>query len=263
MSHPLLELEHRYGKNYHILNDPFLSTLLALLCSRETRQPLLTDLIKRLYQSLLLYVIGREFPCKNNRVKTRMFRMHKEAVLREKMTDFGIKVVTVDLARAGIVPSQLCYDFLNHFFKPQRVRQDHAYIQRMVNHMGQVTGSHIGGYKIGGPVHDAIVLLPDPMGATGASICETVALYKNKILGKPLKFIALHLIITPEYLKKVKKEHSDLIVYALRLDRGLSSKKILRSAPGTYWHQEKGLNQNHYIVPGAGGLGELLNNSFV
>ena len=26
---------------------------------------------------------------------------------------------------------------------------------------------------------------------------------------------------------------------------------------------EKGLNQNQYIIPGAGGVGELLNNSFV
>ena len=69
--------------------------------------------------------------------------------------------------------------------------------------------------------------------------------------------------MTPEYLKTVKKEHPDLRVYALRLDRGLSSKRILKTTPGTYWDQEKGLNQFQYIVPGAGGLGELLNNAFV
>ena len=30
-----------------------------------------------------------------------------------------------------------------------------------------------------------------------------------------------------------------------------------------FLNEEKGLNDHQYIVPGAGGLGELLNNSFV
>ena len=32
---------------------------------------------------------------------------------------------------------------------------------------------------------------------------------------------------------------------------------------GTFWDKEKGLNEYQYIVPGAGGLGEILNNAFV
>jgi hypothetical protein len=54
-----------------------------------------------------------------------------------------------------------------------------------------------------------------------------------------------------------------LIVYALRLDRGLSSDRALASVPGKYWDEERGLNDTQYIVPGAGGVGELLNNAWV
>ena len=52
-------------------------------------------------------------------------------------------------------------------------------------------------------------------------------------------------------------------VYALRLDRGLSDDDVLQTVPGTYWDRERGLTDHQYIVPGGGGLGEVLNNSFV
>lgn len=257
------QINHRYGKNYHILSDGFLSSLLALLCSKNTEQPLITDLIKLLYQALLMRIVSLEFPQKKEVIETRMSSQHKEAFLKDTFIDFNTRVVTVNLARAGIVPSQLCYEFLNHILKPKFVRQDHIYIARDVAAKGNVTGSSISGYKIGGNIDKAMVLFPDPMGATGGSICATIKLYKQKNLGKPLKWIALHLIVTPEYLRTVKKEHPDLLVYGLRLDRGLSSSKILKTVPGTYWDQERGLNDYQYIVPGAGGLGEILNNAFV
>ena len=75
--------------------------------------------------------------------------------------------------------------------------------------------------------------------------------------------IAIHLIITPEYIKRIKQEQPELIIYAMRLDRGLSSEKVLNTIPGTFWDEEKGLNERQYIVPGAGGFGEICNNSFV
>ncbi len=64
-------------------------------------------------------------------------------------------------------------------------------------------------------------------------------------------------------MKKVTEAHSDAIIFAARLDRGFSSEKALNSPPGKHWDEEKGLNEKQYIVPGAGGVGELINNSFV
>jgi uracil phosphoribosyltransferase len=73
----------------------------------------------------------------------------------------------------------------------------------------------------------------------------------------------MHLIVTPEYVKNVFKEHPETIIYALRLDRGLSAKDVLSSPPGKRWDQEVGLDERQYIVPGAGGVGEILNNAWV
>ena len=87
--------------------------------------------------------------------------------------------------------------------------------------------------------------------------------YREAVGGKPAKVIATHLIITPEYLRHVRQHHPEVIVYALRLDRGLSSPAVLATVPGERWDEERGLTDHHYIVPGAGGLGEVMNNSYV
>ena len=73
----------------------------------------------------------------------------------------------------------------------------------------------------------------------------------------------MHLIVTPEFIRNVLEEHPDTCIYALRLDRGLSPAKVLATVPGTHWDEERGLDEHQYIVPGAGGVGEILNNAWV
>ena len=57
-------------------------------------------------------------------------------------------------------------------------------------------------------------------------------------------------------------EAPDLIVYAFRVDRGASSAKAKAAIPGEFLDEESGLTDIQYIVPGLGGLGELINNSY-
>jgi uracil phosphoribosyltransferase len=71
----------------------------------------------------------------------------------------------------------------------------------------------------------------------------------------------MHLIVTPEYLWRMRSNHPEVVIYAIRLDRGLSNRTVLRCPPGERWAEERGLNDRHYIVPGGGGFGELLNNA--
>ena len=71
------------------------------------------------------------------------------------------------------------------------------------------------------------------------------------------------LMATPESIRRVTAMHSGVRLYAGRLDRGLSSERALAAEPGAYPGEERGLNDVHYIVPGAGGMGELLTNSWV
>jgi uracil phosphoribosyltransferase len=116
------------------------------------------------------------------------------------------------------------------------------------------------GNKVGGSVEDAIVLFPDPMGATGSSLLEAINFYKRE--AKARKLISLHLVVSPEFIKKMKAEAPDLIVYAFRVDRGASSAKAKDAIPGEFLDEESGLTDIQYIVPGLGGLGELINNSY-
>lgn len=259
--HQLSETEHRYGKNVHILSDPFLLSHLAQLCSEKTSQPVINELVTTLYSSMLKTVVNQEFPLKPAAIRTRMAAYHPEAVYQGPIIDPETPVVTVNLARAGTLPSHVCYTALNYFMNPSQVRQDHISIGRTTDEQEKVTGSKVSGHKIGGSVDDSIVLFPDPMGATGGTLVEAIELFKRR--GKALKYIALHCIVTPEYLKKVQSHHPDAVIYAIRLDRGLSPKDVLDTIPGTHWDRERGLNDKHYIVPGGGGFGEILNNAYV
>jgi uracil phosphoribosyltransferase len=261
VEYKLSELEHRYGPNFHLMSDPFLLSHLARLCAEDTVQPVINELVTTLYSSLLKIVVNREFPTRPAQIRTRMAQYHPEAVFQGPIIDPDIPVVSVNLARAGTLPSHICYTALNYFMDPRKVRQDHISIGRTTDEQEQVTGSRVSGHKIGGGVDGSIVLFPDPMGATGGTLVEAVDLFKAR--GKARKYIALHCIVTPEYLKKVLSKHPDLIIYAVRLDRGLSTKDVLDTVPGTHWDRERGLNDKHYIVPGGGGFGEIMNNAYV
>lgn len=256
------EIPHSYGPNVHILSSPLMLTLLAKLGSPVTEQPQINHLVSMLYHHLLDQVIDTQFPRVHASIETRMKASHPEGIYEGEILNPLSKAVIVDLARAGTYPSHICYEKLNYLLRPNGVRQDHFYVARVSDEQGKVTGVNISGSKIGGDVDEAIVLLPDPMGATGGTIVEVYNHYKNHVGGSPKMIVAMHLIITPEYIERVTKSCPDLKIFALRLDRGLSAPEVLQEQPGKLWDKEKGLNSIQYIVPGAGGLGEILNNSY-
>jgi uracil phosphoribosyltransferase len=257
------EIEHRYGPNVHLLDDPLAYTLLARLCSHETVQPEVGRLLRFLYEKLAECVLAAEFPRARIDVPTRMVTSSPQAVVRGAGIAPHTKVVTVGIARAGTMPSQVVYDLLNDLLDPAGVRQDHLFMSRATDAQGRVTGATWHDAKIGRDVEGRVLLFPDPMGATGSSLVSALDHYKTRLEGKPAACIAMHLIVTPEYLKRVLKAHPDTLVYALRLDRGLSAEEILATVPGTRWDEEQGLDGHQYIVPGAGGVGEILNNAWV
>ncbi len=257
------EIEHRYGSNVHILANPYLLSQLALLCAKETIQPAINRLVVDIYGRLLEDVMNAEFPRVVVDVPTRMVDVTPAGVFHGEVLDRSARAVTVNIARAGAIPSQTVYDLLNVALDSRRVRQDHIIMSRMLGANEEVVGAGIGGMKIGGDVEDAFLLFPDPMGATGSSLSEAIQTYKKKVPGKPRRIINIHLIVTPEYLRRMTKEHPDVVVYAVRLDRGLSSPDVMATVPGARWDEERGLTDHQYIVPGGGGFGEIMNNAYV
>ena len=257
------QIEHHYPEQVTLLSSHYLSSLVTQLSQPETRQPYFNELVKEIYRQMLEIIMNHQWPTLNTEVATRMTSLHPEQRLLAQVFDPKQKAVCVDVARAGMLPSQVFFDHLNWLVDPDGVRQDHVYAARLTNEKGEVTQTHLSDSKIGGDIQDQFVFLPDPMGATGLSLCEVIDHYKKNVDGQPKKFIAVHMIVTPEYIRQVTNQHPDVQIYAARLDRGLSSSDALKLAPGQLWEQEKGLNDSQYIVPGAGGVGELINNAFV
>ena len=255
------EVEHTYGDNIHILKDPVAWTYLAHLGHPNTVQPEFTEMIRILYRQMLHVVMAHEFPKTDQVFDTRMLSVTPEGRWHGMTIDPASKVVTVDLARAGMVPSQVCFEVLHRVLPNSHIRQDHIVMNRATDAQQKVTGADVFGQKVGGPIENRILLFPDPMGATGSSICQAIDTYKNSGLGTPSKIIALHMILTPEYIRTIQDRHPDLQVYGFRLDRGLSPPEVKETMAGTHWEQERGLNDVHYIIPGGGGFGELLNNA--
>ena len=257
------EIEHRYGPDVHILANPYLLSQLAQLCAKETIQPAINRLVVDIYARLLEDVMNAEFPRVLAEVPTRMVDVTSAGVFRGEVLDRSARAVTVNIARAGAVPSQTVYDLLNVALDPRQVRQDHIIMSRMLGAHEEVVGAGIGGMKIGGDVDGAFLLFPDPMGATGSSLAEAISTYKTNVAGKPRRIINIHLIVTPEYLRRMTREHPGVVVYAVRLDRGLSPPDVMETTPGTRWDDERGLTDHQYIVPGGGGFGEIMNNAYV
>src|SRR6267378_403053 len=175
------EMPHRYGPSVHVVAEPVALTQLARLCAKGTNQPEINRLVGELYRDLLRVVVNAEFPRRAAATPTRMIDHTPNGVFHGEMIDPEVRVVTVNIARAGTLPSQITYDFFNTLFDPRLVRQDHFVMARVLD--------------------DASKLFPDPMGATGGSICTALDAYKSQVVGTPRKVIAAHLIVTPEYVK--------------------------------------------------------------
>ncbi len=84
-------------------------------------------------------------------------------------------------------------------------------------------------------IEDMLVLVVDPMLATGGSASDAISLLKKRGC-KHIKFMAI--IGAPEGITKVAEDHPDVGIYVSTLDRCL--------------------NENGYILPGLGDAGDRL-----
>ena len=112
------ELKHRYGDHVHIMADAYHLSLLARLSSDKTTQPEINHLVTTLYRDLVATVLARELPTIEVASTTRMIAHTPQGVYRGRVIDPTTRVVCVDIARAGMLPAQVCFDALNHVLDP-------------------------------------------------------------------------------------------------------------------------------------------------
>ncbi|PIE24477.1 MAG: uracil phosphoribosyltransferase [Planctomycetota bacterium] len=256
------ELEHAYGDWVHFLQDSYMCTLLARLGHPETAMRDLRPLLRRIYERLLGAMLASEFPAKSERWPTRMADLDPCGHYEGPVLDQDTRVAIACIVRAGTLPAEICYDSLLQALPETNVRLDYLSMSRRTDAKGQVIGTDTSGSKIGGDISDGILLIPDPMGATGGTIARTLEIYEERGLGPWRRAIAMPMIATPEYVRRLHPYRDKLSIWAGRLDRGRSRPEVLAKLPGSD-DSESGLNDKQYIVPGAGGVGELLSNSWV
>lgn len=257
-------IEHHYGANVHFSDSVWLRSLLARIGSPDTPVQEVPALVRAAYRHLFAEILAREFPVVQGRSTTRMQPIEGDAATYVgPLLSPETKLVVVAVIRGGILPAETCYEEACRVLPPANVRLDFLNMSRTVDADGRVTGVQFDGSKIGGPVEGAVLLIPDPMGATGGTVARTIEVYAEMSGTMPQKIVASHLMITPESVQRLTAAYPDLRIYAGRFDRGLSRADVLKTIPGTHPEKERGLNDTHYIVPGAGGIGELLTNSWV
>ena len=253
-------LSHHYGSNVHLLSDPYTLTLADRLSSPEVEGAGFHRLLEAAFRHLLSQAV-EQLPLVQGAWPTRMASKHEGTAWEGPKLDPAAPVVLIDIARGGMLPSWVMQQQLLELLKPSAVRVDHLFMQRISDASGRVTGVDHSGSKIGGPVQGATLILPDPMAATGSSVEQALRVYEGLEGGPPRRVVLCHLIVTPEYLRRITRFFPDAVIYAIRLDRGMSPPDVLATTPGTRWDEERGLDADSYIMPGAGGLGELINNA--
>lgn len=253
---------HHYGARVHLLEDPWGATALARIGAPETPHTELLALVRSVYGHLCRAALARELGTVAASVPTRMAAAYPEAgVWHGTILDPDQLVVVVDVIRGGMVPAQVCFEELTRLLPLRSLRLDHLNLARVAGEDGHVERVDLSGSKVGGTVAGATVVVPDPMGATGSTV-RCVVEHLREAHGEPDKWVLLPLIATPEYLSAVLGLDPRIVVYTPRIDRGLSSPDVLAEPLGRRWAEERGLDAHDYIVPGAGGLGEVLNNSW-
>lgn len=257
------EIKHLYSDRVHLTSHPLLHAYAARISFEGTEQPLLNRMIRELF--LMLMVEGmRDFPRRKVTVKTPMSETEGEkGYWVGEIADPGTKVIVADIVRAGTNPSGMIFETLTTVIDPANVRMDVFIMSRKMDGADKVIGTDCSGSKIGGSIKDAILVIPEPMVATGGTICQLLDIYKKKDAGVPQMVILLAMIITPEAIRRITEAYPDVIIHAARLDRGMSTGGARQHMPGLYKELEHGLNGVQYIVPGAGGLGERQTNSWV
>ena len=254
---------HAYGDRVHLVSDPWTASALAKLSSPECSHTELVAIVRAVSARLATAAFAAELPSKTLATRTRMADKHGASLgtWRGEALDPEGKVVVIDVIRGGMIPAQTIFELLTLVMPIESLRLDHLNMQRIAGEDGRVERVDLSGSKVGGPIEGATLILPDPMGATGGTMVRALE-HLIAEHGQPARIVMLPLIATPEFLRTVLDFDDKVKVYAGRLDRGMSSPEVLEGAPGARWAEESGLDDEDYIVPGAGGVGELLNNSY-
>ncbi len=204
-------------KNVHILDHPLIRHKLAIIRDKNTNTKQFREIISEL-ATLMAYESFKDVPTKKVMVETPL-----ETVEQIVVKENSIAIVPILRAGLGMV------DGILSLFPAAKV-------------------GHIGLYrdeetfepkeyycKLPVGIEEKVVMVVDPMLATGGSACDAITMLKKRGC-KKIKLMSI--IGAPEGVTKVAEAHPDVEIYVSTLDRCL--------------------NEHCYILPGLGDAGDRI-----
>ncbi len=201
----------------HIIDHPMITHKLTIMRKTETGSKDFRQLLDEI-SMLMGYEITRDFPLEDIEIETPVSKMTAKVIA-------GKKVAIVPILRAGL-----------------------GMVDGLLSLVPVAKVGHIGLYrdpdthlpveyysKLPLDIEERLVIVVDPMLATGGSASDAITMLKNKGV-KNIRLMCL--VGAPEGAEKVMKEHPDVDIYIAAMD-------------------EK-LNEHKYIVPGLGDAGDRL-----
>ncbi len=199
-----------------VIDHPVIRAKLAKLRDKSTDRLLFRQLLEEL-TAFMVYEITRDFPLREVEVETPLEHTTGHELARP--------VVLVPILRAGIVMAEGVLRLIPN------ARVGHIGIYR-----DPVTlEPHVYYKKLPKNLREALVIVVDPMLATGGSAVEAVRLVKEEGAGD-VRFLCL--VAAPEGVRAFRETHPTVPIYAAALDREL--------------------NDHGYILPGLGDAGDRL-----
>jgi uracil phosphoribosyltransferase len=200
----------------NLLKHPLLTHKLARLRKKETATKEFRETLKEI-AGLMAYEITRDLPVRSVLIET--------PVGQCKTEELAADIVLVPVLRAGLGMVDGISDLIpNARIGHIGIYRDHETLKPMTYYS-----------KFPENISESIVMVLDPMLATGGSSSDAIKVLKDHG-AKTIKLVCI--VGAPEGINRIAKDHPDVQIFIAGLD-------------------EK-LNENGYIVPGLGDAGDRL-----
>lgn len=210
-------MDFKNEKNITIFEHPLIQHKISILRDKNTGTNEFRKLVEEIAMLEGFEALG-DLPLQDVEIETPIEKCMTPMI-------YGRKLAIVPILRAGLgmVPGVLA-----------------LVPSAKVGHIGMYRdeGTHIPHEyycKLPNPIDERIIVVTDPMLATGGSAVDAITQIKEHG-GKKIKFMCI--IAAPEGVQKLHEAHPDVQIYVGHLDRGL--------------------NENAYICPGLGDAGDRI-----
>ena len=201
----------------HVVDHPLIQHKLTIMRMTETGGKDFRQLLNEITE-LMGYELTRDLPLDDIRINTPVAPMTGKAIM-------GKKLAIVPILRAGLG----MVDGLLNLIPVAKVGPIGLY-------RDPETHEPVEYYcKLPADIDGRLVIVVDPMLATGGSAADAITLIKKR---GATNIRLLNLVAAPEGVAKVQSEHPDVDIYCAALDERL--------------------NEHAYIIPGLGDAGDRL-----